>query len=272
MWTSDCISPTALGTPTPDAGMPVATLVDFASYPPVFPIFGTEQPPAVMGVCGIHVGTNCNNSNGSTIDIVPRNLEFCIDSRPANGNQGRLVECDPAWNALTRQVNPAPTAVPIYVVREACVGYSQVGSGVKNVLIRLTGTQGANPQFPGQLPCSRYPQNGDLQIVLTHLVLDNTFVTLPDQNHFPILVQANTRIGFMCLSSEAVTPCGVNTADTPTHLAFQLQKYSGSSGWIQAPQDVLGYLAKMGCLYDDWASTNLSGSPQKQLSPVRACG
>jgi hypothetical protein len=280
-----CTSPQALGTPLPATGMPSAGLDVFASYPPTFPIFGrsttgADMSPATMGECNIHNGARDCNSNpnvptGSTIDIVPRNFEFCIDGRPyATGatGQGRLAECDPAWVAGT---NPTPAAIPIYLVRDACVGYSEQTTvdGTErlytNILIRLTNEGG----------CGRQNQPGDLLIVLTHLVLDSSTITLPNLSvSFPMPLTSGTRLGFMCLSTESYVPkCSMRLRLTPTHLAFQLQTIASNGQIVQSPNGVRGYIAHIGCLYDNWASTNSLGvanqsiAAQVQLSPVHAC-
>jgi hypothetical protein len=227
-----------------------------------------------MGNLGLHDGVTFL-PGGSTLDIVPRNFEFCIDGRPfafVAPEQGRLVECDPAWVAGS---SPNPSAIPIYLVRDACVGFT-LGTTPNpnsrqfvNVLIRLTNENG----------CARLNQAEDRLIVLTHLVLDNPALTLPDLGvTFPIPLTSGTRLGSICLSSQAYDPnCSMAQPNTPTHLAFQLQIIGSNGLPQQSPNGVLGYLARMGCLYDTWASTNGAGAAtqmiaaQVQTNPVRAC-
>ena len=91
------------------------------------------------------------------------------------------------------------------------------------------------------------------------------------------LERAGSQLGSLCLSAEAYPAnCGVAGLEIPTHLAFQLRRYP-SGGYQQAPNDLLGYLGKMGCLYDDWVSTNstnqqINAQPQNPASALRACG
>ncbi len=205
-------------------------------------------------------------------------MAVCSDSRPyaSSGNgQGRLAECDPAAGA---QATPVPARVPVYLVRDACVWQFTepnltAGIPTTSVFIRFAADQ--STLTVGQ-NCRGPIANGDLEIVLTHLILDG--IQIPEKpGEVPQFFQAGSQLGSLCLSAEAYPAnCGVAGLEIPTHLAFQLRRYP-SGGYQQAPNDLLGYLGKMGCLYDDWASTNsanqqINAQPQNPASALRACG
>jgi hypothetical protein len=244
IWTSDCVNPTALGTPARATSMPAApALATFASVPPVANLFDGNQPPAVMGACGIHNPICVTGPNSSTIDVVPRNIEFCIDTRsmadPAC-NPGYSVTPDP-------NLNPTPTRVPVYAMRQGCASYA--GSTLQ---LRLD--HAAN-----QVACDSAIVLYDRLIAYTHIT---TTLSFPSSGR--LFVPAGALLGYICPTT---SPCGITPGASP-HLAFQLQFYIGSS-YQPAPQDILGYLAYSKCLYDDWSYRQ--PSPQPQTTPIRAC-
>jgi hypothetical protein len=255
-----CSAPQALGTPLPDAGMPVAGLAVFTAMAPQARVFNGNQSPSTMGGCGQHVGADnpcAPDPTGSTIDIVPRNIEMCIDSR----SQARLVECDPRYaGTLIPNVNPNPQRVPIYSPREGCVLFEDRSQEVPSIIIRF--------QIGGVGNCSDGASNADFYIVLTHVtdVPSNIPRVTSLQNR--LLLPAGSLVGYLCLAQEARGICKVAEENIPTHLAFQIQDYQG--GYQQVPTDIRGYLARQGCLYDDWRYLQ-NNTPQAQTTPVRAC-
>jgi hypothetical protein len=245
----------ALPTPTPDPGMPSSTLSQFANFPPQSHVFDGNQPPSVMGACGQHVGSQnpCSpDLNGSTIDIVPRNHELCIDTVAS----WRIAQCDSDYDS---SANPNPVRIPVYAPQGGCATFDNT-FGNSQVVIRLFRPSGSG----NQAECNTPIQNGDLLIVLTHIT-NSPILSSP--NRQPI--SANTFVGYLCLNKngEAYNICAVYAPTVPTHLAFQLQAFSGS--YRQAPNDIVGYLARQGCLYDNWKYNQ--GNPQVQDSPIIAC-
>jgi hypothetical protein len=98
-------------------------------------------------------------------------------------------------------------------------------------------------------------------IVLSHVTGS------PIPSNLRQVITANTFVGYLCLSNEAFNTCEVFANSVPTHLAFQLLFFSGT--YQQAPNDILGYLARPNCLYDGWNYNQ--GNPQVQINPIRAC-
>lgn len=242
----------SLSTPTPDPGMPTAGLVEFAIHPPTANLFDSDQPPAVMGECRIHVGTDCGDRTGSTIDVVPRNMELCIDSHPLND----LSECDP----------PSERRVPIYAPVSGCAYYfDDSNDEPPSIIIRYRPS--------GNQDCGSFNEPNDLNAVFTHIFPDPN---IPDvEITGRLLITSGTRIGWLCRDDDlpTPTPCGVNEEPdnpiVPTHLAVQTQRRVGSV-LQQTPLDILGFLARPGrCVYDDWMSNH--PNPLRQTNPVRAC-
>jgi hypothetical protein len=254
-----CTGATTLPAPAPDPGMPSAGLNLFADRPPQARLFNANQSPSTMGTCGIHVGVSlpCSpDPSGSTIDVVPRNTELCIDSRTSN----RLIECNPGWsNPSDPNLNPSPSRIPVYAPRDGCaIFYDPPPTDQPpSIIIRID-------RYNTQADCNTDAQANDRFIVLTHIIPEG--ITAANR----LKISAGTLVGYICLSNEARSICQVFDDNTPTHLAFLVVIWNGSQ-YVQAPNDILGYLARQGCLYDDWASRNSTGTPQIQPSPVRAC-
>jgi len=249
MWSSFCTSPTALGTPMRATSMPPApALATFASVPPIAILFDGNQPPAVMGNCGIHFPTCGVDPDGSTIDVVPRNIELCIDTRSLP-----VANCDPGYSVTPDpSLNPNPTQVPVFAPRGGCASYIAAQNTLQ---IRLDVAS-------SQADCTNFTvANGNRLIALTHVT---NFLNLqPGQRLF---ILAGVRVGDLCPNANA-TVCGV-LPNASTHLAFQLQVAQGS-GYASPPGEVLPYLAFSKCLYDDWAYRQ--NTPQPQSMPIRAC-
>jgi hypothetical protein len=242
--------PNGLPSPTPDPNMPTSSLSTFPT--PSSRVFDGNQSPAVMGACGQHIGASnpcVSNPSGSTIDIVPRNFEFCIDGR----GTGQISQCDPRFTSQSA----SPERIPVYSPVSGCATFA---SNPQQVIVRLFRAGGS----ADQAECNTPIQNSDRLVVLTHLS-QSPIVAAPNRQ----AISAGVLVGYLCLNgTEAVSACGVFAPTIPTHLAFQLQTYTGGN-YAQVPNDVIGFLARQGCLYDDWSYSQ--GNPQRQSSPVRAC-
>lgn len=214
---------------------PVSTLVIFASVSPIVSVFRNNLSPATMGTCGLHFGTSLDCSQpGATLDIVPRNLELCIDT--AN-NRSLCNNSD----------------VPVYSPVNACGilfddPFDNPDSGksiILNIdrLIRDASCQ--NDSIPDA--------TGDRYITITHLIPNpgslSSGEVLSTSNWVKVIT--SDMIGNLCKDINAVSLCKVRPG-APTHLAFQLTSRNANGTSKQEITDVLGFLAKPDCLYDNW--------------------
>jgi hypothetical protein len=202
-----------------------------------------------MGTFGLHDGLN-PSLPGATVDIVPRNIELCLDTSLAN----ELNECDPS----------AAQRIPIYAPTDGCAIYQDIEDDPQTPTVNENQPPTISIRIDHTDDCEANVSNDDRFVVLSHVVEPE----VPDNTR--VLVSAGELLGYMCLSSEAFSQnCEVNTATTPTHLAFQTQYWSG--GPQQASDDILGYVAIPRCVYDDWKSD--PGNPQHQPAQdqVDAC-
>ncbi len=219
---------------------------------PIGEIFGVNQqqtpvvPSSVMGICGLHNGTvhPCIGTLGSTLDIVPRSVELCIDTRATPFYN----ECDQAHQQQ----------IPVYAPVSGCV---------EKFRDKTIGINIDCDNVPPGLPGSR-------DINFAHI--------LPVQglsDHMPI--SAGQLIGYLCPNGnhDKVTKCNIDSDSTPTHLAVDFRYKIVSNGTTtfqditdpnQAQIEVLGTLALPSCLYDDWVGAN--GAPTPYLnSPYAVC-
>ena len=166
-------------------------------------------------------------------------------------------KCDPNNVSLTPDpnLNPNPIRIPVYAPRGGCADYITSSA---TVVIRLDRTT----------QCNTAINNGDRSILLSHVM---KVPAIPDAGTSRTLISAGSLVGYLCLDSE-YSACN-NYQDpssmqwVPTHLAFQLQYFSGSAQ--QVPTDLIGYLSYRNCLYDDWAYRQ--ASPATQSAPYKAC-
>jgi hypothetical protein len=235
-----CASASTFPFPTPDPGLPVLPPPAFASGVSLSNVF-PKQPPAYMGVCGLHDGPNCF-SPGSTFDVVPRNVEYCIDARSINLSS----ECDQASLGPIPVLAPAAGKITIYADKTLAI---DIDNGTV---------------LPGN-PGSR-------EITFVHL----------DQTRFLVAngaqVVAGTQLGFLCPNGNQeykASNCNI-ASQVPTHLAISLRFKSPSGGFVQIANsnDMLGVLGRPTtppqCLYNDWV--NALGAPRRPAdSTYRGC-
>jgi hypothetical protein len=165
MFTIRCTSSSSLATLTPDPGMLTSGLSQFADRSPQAHVFNGSQPASTMGTCGVHIGValpcSPNPSSGSTIDVVPRNIELCIDSRTST----QLVQCNPGWSSPTDpNLNPNPVRVPVYAPRDGCAIFNNLaGEEPPSIIIRID-------RYSTQTQRNTAIQVNDRFIVLTHVI------------------------------------------------------------------------------------------------------
>jgi hypothetical protein len=229
-----------LPAPTPDPGLPVVSLDAFAGVSPIVPLFDGLQSPATMGTFGLHIGTNPTQL-GATLDIVPRNMELCIDTTATN----QLVLC----NTLAEP--------PVYSPVNGCAINTGTPDSTVEINIDL---------YIRDSSCTSGQASGDLQVVITHIDIDSSIVTT---NRIPVL--AGDLLGRLCGSTTAQSVCGVATSITPTHVAFQLRTLSFSGPSIQEINDVIPFLGVPvpNCAYDEWAYS--PNNPTVQSNPFHGC-
>jgi hypothetical protein len=224
------------------------------NVPPIASVFG-NIPPSYMGACGLHFGLNCADGSGSTLDIIPQNLELCIDTR----NVLAYGECDLAY---TETVSGIPSWADALNGKQGIPVYAPVGGIAtlnvdRTIRFRIGLKTGSTTE---------YKQINFSHMIPLSSILSSGAVVIP--------ITAGQKIGFLCPNNDSlkVTLCRVRDADTPTHLAFQLQYQIGdTNNPIQvapdslARQEVLGLLAIPRCLHDDWLGMN--GAPSKSQNP-----
>jgi hypothetical protein len=211
-----------------------------------------------MGNCGLHVGTNCLDTSGSTLDIVPQNMELCIDT---SGNR----------------INCADILIPVVAPVTACGFLSNQpddtpdsGDTIILNIDLLARNSTCNDGSRAQ---------DDREIAITHIIPNsNTLVSGGVLNTGDwVKVITGELIGNLCKESDAVSVCKVNNdpilGSAPTHVAFQLRRvnFSNPPTYTSPVQgDVSGVLAIPRCLYDTWQFS--PGNPIKQpLSQFRVC-
>lgn len=229
----------ALPIPTPDP-LPTATLDAFAGVSPILSVFDGLQSPATMGSFGLYLGTNPSQP-GATLDIVPRNMELCIDTTGTN----QLGLCDTA------------TEPPVYSPVNGCAIDTGTSDNTVEINIDL---------YIRDSTCTSGQASGDLQVVITHIVIDSS---IPTTNRVP--VTAGDPLGYLCDAATALSVCGVATSATPTHVAFQLRTLLFPGPSIQEINDVIPFLgiSEPYCVYDEWEYS--PGSPAPQNAPVHGC-
>src|SRR5690606_26595321 len=97
------------------------------------------------------------------------------------------------------------SSIPVYAPRGGCATFTDPEDdpgtpGNENrppsVIIRVT-------RSGSQTECNTPAQNDDLFIVLTHIIRDSSIPIAPGN---PLPITAGHRVGYMCLSAEAVNP------------------------------------------------------------------
>ena len=245
---SPCVA-SNLPLPPHDPGLPVVIPVQF-NLSPRMPLFNGNQAPAGMGSCGLHVGANnpCSpNDGGTTLDVVPRNIELCIDSQPLS----LLNTCDPTASTGVR--------VPVFAPVGGCATFDATTHAIEINPDRVD--HSTNPPT-----CESGASNGDHEVILTHVV--NKMGTTQK------IVNAGDLVGEICRNSEKST-CGI-TGSNPTHLAFQLRLFPPgpiNGNLTDVRREVLGFLAIPYCVYDNWRDNHATPTRQSTTAPYpfQAC-
>jgi hypothetical protein len=225
---------------------PKVSAGDFA-FTPAYPIFGRttsgyDIPAAYMGACGLH-RTYCDSGDGSKVDLVPSNLEFCIDTR----NRNNLDQCD---SLLSR---PIPVYAPIDGVLKTFADKTFAVEMIEPIII-----------INNNVATEVYRQ-----VHFTHAILNSNL-----SEGTP--VTAGSLLGYLCKNSDK-DKCKI-AKDVPTHLALQLRyrpKNSVTSIQLYAPanQAVIGFVAQPTCLENTWTD-NGGGVPNRNpntSTAFRAC-
>ena len=217
-----------IGLPLPDSSLPIVSPVIF-DIAPRSSIFDINVFNAKMGSLGLHDGANINN-DGATLDIVPSNIELCIDTDPT------LTNCDPVSGKI-----------PVYAPVGGCAIWDATTNTIEINIDRVD-ESGVEPV------CEVAGETGDRIVTITHL--ENGL------SNVSTVVSPGDQIGELCLHNDRVTACGVINAPTnPTHLAIQVRllgspaPYRGLGNNMQDVEtEVVGFLASP-ALYDLWASS-----------------
>jgi hypothetical protein len=204
-------------------------------------LFNGYQPPSYMGSCGLHDKTNCVSGSGATLDIVPRNVEMCFDTRTVE----RLSECNPGSQGGT----PSNMEIPIYAPAAGCANFDENSSTVVIDIDRVN--------------CTDPPLDTNREIVITHI-----------KGGFSGYVNPGVQIGTMC-RYENRQICGIDTdpsqtQNTPSHIAFQLRLRNLTKP-TNAFQEVIGFLARPNCIYDDWIFNQFTNPQRIYNASFAAC-
>jgi hypothetical protein len=259
--------------PRPDINMTIMPAGVF-NPTPQRSIFG-DLPAAVIGNCKVHDGSviPCTPLIGNptsaprflTLDIVPRNVEFCTDARSI---PSRIPECDPN---LTRTLT---ARIPIQSPVAGCALYQSTD------FIQGQQIQVANVIIEVDLDKNGYTQNCDnaviqaqsprYQIVLSHVV--NSSISTARY----ITVNAGDEIGYICNWTDWNNSnlCGPRDLSSPPHLATQIRRLRNGSIYesVFPYIDTLrAFLAYSHCLYDDWQYTGNDVLATQATPDLEAC-
>jgi hypothetical protein len=205
-----------------------------------------------MGNLGLHDGVQTRRP-GATLDIVPANVELCIDS------EANFAACDSAH------------LIPVFSPVDACgyLGYGQ-NEQLDTVILNI---DFLSPDGT----CRQIPQNNDRIILLTHVRYSG--FTLAHGGSLDRArwrrVQRGEQIGVLCNSvtaTEMVDDGGCNViANNQTHLAFQLRHTTFPTPTPRGAE-VLAFLGVSECLYDRWTSgLNNPVVAVRQTIPFHGC-
>jgi hypothetical protein len=242
--------------PRPDAGMPSASSGTFNQIDQSA-IFGA-MPPAVVGDCKLHRGLCFIPTPPvlpGTLDIVPRNIEMCIDSRNSNPNspQDRLHECDPRNLNLGIEVHSPVSGCMIYDPPSETLVIEYIPD---------------NHVAPGYLDGCKLtdilnePLTRRYQIAFTHL---NELNLASGKPSGWIAVSRGQLLGRLCTRFEWLQTANTDSrlcaagsvgliAAAPQHLAVDLRIVAAYNGAGLA--NMQGFIARPYCIYDDWSSQN----------------
>ena len=186
------------------------------------------MPAAHMGTKGLHEGAQ--DFFGATLDVVPRNIELCIDT------ESSLINCD------------GLESIPIYSPVNGCAFYD---------------TESKTLVIDADRSCSSPPINGEyLQIVMTHITnLSSSNVQAGalvgtlckettksicgiDQQNSPTHLAFKLRVVRYINGSSEI----INLVDYILNGQLLTQQ--------KIREEVLGFLGLTECLFDDWVSNN----------------
>jgi hypothetical protein len=153
--------------------------------------------------------------------------------------------------------------VPVYAPIGGCAYFFDEQGEPPAVFIRV------RPSDPNQ-DCASPITNGDLTLVMAHIIKDASIPEVFSGGR--LRIEAGHRVGYLCLENDLPSPppCEVLNSDVPTHLAVETQRYNGSDN-VPANLDVLGFVARPNCVYDDWTSNHPNPTPQPASTAIRAC-
>lgn len=240
------------------------TQLEVYSIPPIDSILVTELydfdtvvspfsplPPAVMGSFSLHVGTSGGTSGevtGATIDLVPNNIELCIDTEQVDDNLCTDTTSPiPFFNPIDGE-----SYVPIFT--DGTIRTIQIKIPESGMLsIDTNGDQ----QIDRQVSLERY-------VSITHLNPETLNLTN---------LAAGAQIGEMCngTAQQVETDCDLRP-DAPNHVAVELRvREVDSENTIElyiyltrnlaidedqaadiVEREILGLLAHPLCLFDQW--------------------
>ncbi|MBX3065652.1 MAG: hypothetical protein KF726_21930 [Anaerolineae bacterium] len=261
----------ALDYPAPDQAVTKVPPGNFTvtDQAPLFGV-GSNIALAVMGTCRFHNGQSnpCSpDSNQSspfytTLDVIPVNVEFCIDSKgytidPITG-QYQLTQCSPTG---------APTRVPIYAPVDGCLTYTIGGTSPSQLAqIEFDFNPPNASGYQTSWSCSTVTGNSPRwQLSIVHVI------NVPGGAQVRQPVSKGALIGYVCTATDwkdTLRPCGFSiSANAEPHLAVSLRNKVGTVDVSRA--DALGFLSIPYCLYDRWIGKISSGSVTPTPQPNR---
>jgi hypothetical protein len=242
----------------------IPTTFSLADISPLFRSVNTNInagiAPAYVGSFGLHTGVSGGESivTGSTIDLMPRNLEFCTDTQQdlQETPQDERDDCD----------GPGINSVPVYA---PVSGRVQIFTETRTAQDGTTPLRVITVEIDPDWQLSS--QADHRNVTLTHIV--------PSVSNGQVVVSGEL-IGYLCSQSQSVSMCGIerfDSGDAPTHLAFQLRL--NRAGQVRSDllragfsenavrEEVIGFLANSLCIYDEWIF-DLSGRTRRATPSV----
>jgi hypothetical protein len=243
--TLNVIYVTATPQSTFDPAMPTYDSGRF-DLPDVSSPFG-EYPPAVVGSYRFY--------DGKTLDLVPSELEDCVDTSPVDKQ-----EC---YSALQTQLLQTPqpqlvlenTGIPVYAPVAGCAFLLP-----DTITIVLIVNCEQNISFETS---DGAPIKGRREVMLTHLDPQTTKHISTSGTK----VDPSEYLGSLCLMSDKAS-CNIIT-DLPPYLSMKLRINTGLDYFAATNEEILAFLAQPKCLYDQFLYSPLNPSLNPQ--PLQAC-
>jgi hypothetical protein len=220
--------------PVRDPNLPVYNTGRF-TLPDIHGVFG-NQPVGVIGSYRIY--------DNSTLDVIPRAFERCVDSTPSTV----LSKCD-------------PEAVNVFIGTEGIPVYAPV----TGCLIQAANDKSTTILIPGCESNARI-QNSDgtqftgrREIVISHLD--------PDSVKRLGNYKAGDQVGNLCVNTTKAD-CNVN-GDLLPYLSVQLRIRDAQGVNPASKEELLAFLGTPFCIYDDYlySPTNPAANPD----PLQGC-